>query len=45
MPSKNEEKQEEKIIKMESELSKLRTLTLDQKKVDSLRNSNSEKGK
>ncbi|MBE9577573.1 hypothetical protein [Flavobacterium proteolyticum] len=40
-PSRNEEKQEEQIIRMESELSKLRTLVLDQRKVDSLRNSNS----
>ncbi|CAM3828310.1 hypothetical protein FLGE108171_15925 [Flavobacterium gelidilacus] len=44
MPSKNEVKQEMQIEKMESELSKMHTLFLDQKKVDSLRNSNSEKG-
>ena len=45
LPSKNEVKQEEQIIKMELELSKLRILILNQKKVDSLRNSNFEKGK
>ena len=39
MPSKDIKEQEEKIIRMESELSKLRILVLDQKKVDSLRNS------
>lgn len=45
LPSKNEVKQEQKIEKMESELSKLRILVLNQKRVDSLRSSNSEKGK
>ena len=43
MPSKDVKEQEEKITRMESELSKMRTLVLDQKKVDSLRNSNSYK--
>ena len=45
LPSKNEVKQEVQIVKMELELSKLRILILNQKKVDSLRNSKSEKGK
>ena len=45
LPSKNEVKQEQKIEEMELELSKLRILVLNQKRVDSLSNSNSEKGK